>query len=1058
MGQVSGAQADPSSRLVVHRLRVDDLADPLGIDNRSPRLSWQLRSPGRHQRQHAYQIQAASTPELLADGDLDLWDSGAVHSDQCTRIRYDGKPLGSRQQVHWRVRVWDSDAQPSAWSEPGQWELGLLEQEDWDARWVTHPDWEITFRPEPVRILLGRTTARFVRMEVTRLGLPLEEGPNSDTVHRVLLGRVAVVRTGESPVDVTLGADVTVSEGNAIGHEPPLGYRSDGHRRPEITGAPLWVQIELGERCTFDEVWLYPHTDAVTKDGLTPGFPEDFVIGIGEASKGPFTVLHRATGAEAPPQPRQPSTMPVFVRQFTVERPIQHARLHITGLGLYEAHINGEMVGTAVLQPPQTDYSSRVVYSTYDVSSQLRSGENVLAALLGSGAYNLPFTPERYQMFSGPSRLPTLLAQLEITHTDGTMQRIVSDFSWRAEHGPITFSSWYGGEDVDGRRVTQGWDAPGADHGGWADAVEVAPPKADTLLSAQSAPAVRVVDRLDTVAFTEPTPGRYVFDLGTNVAGWPMLRTSGPTGTVVSMLPGERLAQDGTVDQTTMFLRRQIGKVGPVVDRYTLAGDGNVETWHPRFCYHGFRYVQVTGLPAAPSTSTISALVLRAGNDRAGSFACSNELLNSIHRIIDRSIQGNMFGVLTDCPNREKLAWLEQVHLAFGAVSRNYDVAAYYRSLVQNMAEAQDPDGWIPTTAPEYHILPPRFRDDPNWGAAFIMAPWLMYETYGDADTMQLHFAGMQRYMSYLTSRADGHLLDYGLGDWGAVDKSTPTALTGTYAYHRLAATMARIADVLDAPDEGKRYLAMAGAIGRAFNDRFLDAERGSYGSGSQAGDALALDMGIVPAAAGTAVLDHLISNVRTAGNHLTTGEIPLPALFRVLAANDRNDVVYDIATQTTHPSYGHQVVQGATSLTEFWDSPTGFGSQNHFMLGAIDEWFTRDLAGIQQAPGSVAYKTLVIRPAVVGDLTSVSGSYDTPQGPVATRWRREDARFSLDVEIPVNAEATVHMPPLDEVGESWTVRTDSDAEPLGIQDGRVVYAVGSGAWSFVVEPPASRS
>jgi alpha-L-rhamnosidase len=334
--------------------------------------------------------------------------------------------------------------------------------------------------------------------------------------------------------------------------------------------------------------------------------------------------------------------------------------------------------------------------------------------------------------------------------------------------------------------------------------------------------------------------------------------------------------------------------------------------------------------------------------------------------------------------------------------------------VVRNMADGQTGLGLVPDFVPEYVLYDDGFRDDPNWGDAMILTPWSMYETYGDVRTLETYYPNMRRYLDYLTSKSAGNLLDYGLSDWITPDATLPVGVVASYGYYRSAATLSKIAAVLGFMTDAQQYATLAQNIGDAFNALYLDDARHTYaGGGHQAADAVALDMGIVPANQRQGVLDDLIADIRARGNHVNVGIVSLGAVFRALSAAGRDDVIFDIATQTTNPSYGFQVVNGATSLTETWDgAATGQASQNHMMLGAIDEWFTADLAGIRQAPGTVGYGSLVIRPAVVGDLTHVYGSYRTPNGLVESEWTRDpDGRLTFQVTVPGNTTATVFLP-----------------------------------------------
>jgi alpha-L-rhamnosidase len=441
--------------------------------------------------------------------------------------------------------------------------------------------------------------------------------------------------------------------------------------------------------------------------------------------------------------------------------------------------------------------------------------------------------------------------------------------------------------------------------------------------------------------------------------------------------------------------------------------------------------------------------VLRAANAESASFSCSDDLLNAIHTIINRAVQSNMFSTLTDCPHREKLGWLDDIGLIFDVAARNYDVAAMYRKIVRDMSEAQSADGLVPTTAPELSLFAGAFRDDANWGGSIILAPWQMYRTYGDLQTVRDYYPAMRKYMGYLATQATGYLLDDGLGDWITLNTTTPVGVTASYAYMRLATVIAEIATLLGEKSDAAAYQALSGNISVAFNAMYYNASAASYSSGSQACNALALDAGFVPAGDQDAVLDTLITTIRAAGNHLDVGEIALPAVFRVLAQAGRHDVIHDIATLTTSPSYGYQVKSGSTSLAEDWGGMGTSGSQNHWMLGALDSWFTAGLGGIEQSPDSIAFTDLEIAPAVVGSLTSVSASYQSPQGRIATSWQVVGNSITLDVEIPANTTATVTLPLAPAGGSGARLSATDGAEPVGDDGTTAVWRIGPGDWTF---------
>lgn len=1015
--------------------RVGHLPSPLGIDATKPTLSWRFAAGPRNAVQSAYQVRAATSDARLARPDL--WDSGKVGGAAVSAV-YAGRALKSRERASWQVRVWDGHGRASAWSEPSHFEMGLLAAADWTAQWIGNEAWSAEPAPEPAAITFPARSARYVRLDVTRLGLPIKEGwPYK--VSRLQLAEIQVL-DGESGANAASGAPVTASESYTVGGqwEPksvtdgsltsdtaPFGYTSM-ERQDQDLAEPIWIQLDLGGEKRFDRVLLYPRTDVTTDDGRTANFPEDFTVQT-SADGETFDTAATVEGQEAPPPlHRQPEALPVFQREFEVGRRVRTARLYATALGVLDITVNGRPVSDAVLEPPYSAYKERLVYSTYDVTGLLHRGGNRVQVELGTGMAHVPPTPGRYEKLTRSDGKPVFLGQLEITYTDGSREVIASDASWRTALGATTFTNWYGGEDHDARRTPQDWS----------DAVKVAAPTAR--LAARTAPPIVPVGTFRTKKITQPKDGVHVVDLGTNFAGWPQLRVSGPAGTKVTMRPGELLNDDGTVSQHTTG--------SPIWDTYTLSGRGT-ETWHPRFVYHGFRYLQLEGLPSAPDEGTVTGIVLRAGNAKAGSFTSSHSLLNDIHRIIDRAVQSNMYSVLTDCPHREKLGWLEQANLVFPAVARNYDVAAYYGAIVRDIAEAQTADGLVPDIAPEFTVFSGGFRDDPNWGNVIVFAPWQMYRAYGDTATLRAYYPNMVRYVDYLSGKADGHLLDYGLGDWITFDNSTPKGVTATFGYHRAVSALARIAKVIGKDADAAGYEALAGQIGSAFNAEYATGD--TYGSGSQACDALALDMGVVPDGRKDAVLAHLVNGIKAKGYHLTVGEIALPSVFHVLSAAGRDDVIHAFATQTGNPSYGYQVVHGATSLTENWDGPTSGNSQNHFMLGAIDEWFHAGLAGLGQTDDSIAYETLLVRPAVVGDVTRAAAAYETPRGHAAASWRRTGRRLRLDVTVPPGTTARVEFP----VSGAARPRAPRDARWIGMANGRAVFEIGSGDWTFGGSP-----
>jgi alpha-L-rhamnosidase len=453
-------------------------------------------------------------------------------------------------------------------------------------------------------------------------------------------------------------------------------------------------------------------------------------------------------------------------------------------------------------------------------------------------------------------------------------------------------------------------------------------------------------------------------------------------------------------------------------------------------------------LAYVPQASDATSYTLRTNNDIAGTFNSSIELLNTIHKNVNRAVQSNMQSVFTDCPHREKRGWLEQDHLVFPSIQRFFDIQAHGHPLVRRIAEEQLNTGMVPTTAPEYYVSPPLFRDDPNWGNTIILLPLYLYQSYGETTFLEEFYPNMVLWVDYLTSRAKENIVSYGLADWAAIDRSTPTGVTGTYGYWMSANGLANIAAALNKTADAQKYSDLASNISSAFHTTYFNATAHTYATGSQAADAFALEMGAVPLIEQQHVVQHLINDIRQRNNHTSTGEVSLPSWFRMLSFHGHNDVVYDFLSRTDSPSYGYAIVHGATSLTEDWDGPApargqGLSSQNHFMFGAVDEWLTRSLAGIQQAPNSIDYRVLDIKPAMVGNIRHVEATYRTTRGWITSQWERDGMTFTLKVKIPYGSIAHVHIPGTNATSDYGTL---VDVEKA---TGKAVFKVESGSYTF---------
>jgi len=758
--------------------------------------------------------------------------------------------------------------------------------------------------------------------------------------------------------------------------------------------------------------------------------------------------------------------LPIFRSTFAVTKPVSRATLFISGLGESEAFLNGAAVTTAVLTPGWSDYRKTVLYDTYDVTRLLHSGMNAIGAMLGNGMYNVPGVQGRYTKFVGSFGQPKLIAELHLHYADGSSSVVSTNNSWRMTAGPVR-SLIYGGEDYDARNDPPGWTDANFSDAKWRPAVDVDGPGGE--LRAERLPPVEPMQRYTPVRITGPSPGVAVYDLGQNFAGRPRIGVEGPRGSAVSILTGELLDSSGRVTQASANASAD----DPVLFNYTLRGGGR-ENWAPQFSYYGFRYAEVrlSGAPIQPSVRpVVDRFEGESLHDAApvdGEFLSSDRLFDRIHALIDAAIRNNLFSVLTDCPTREKLPWLEQTYLAGPSLLYNFDLSLLYRKMGRDMREAQRSDGMVPSIAPEFVAFlddagrDTAFRDSPEWGSAMILSPWTAYTFYGDVRLLRENYDAMVLYADYLQGRSHDGMIDYGLGDWydigpGAPGESqlTGRGLTATAIYYEDLTDLARIALILDKLDDAQHFTDRAAKVKAALNDRLFHADTGNYDRGSQTANAMALALGLVPEEHRQAVLDNLVADIRNHGNHVTSGDIGFHYLVRALTDNGRSDVLYDMLMRTDSPSYGYQLAHGATALTEAWDSNPK-SSQDHFMLGHAEEWFYRGLAGIDFDLSRELNRRIWIHPQVVGHVGSAMAGYRSVLGPIASRWRLEGGSLHLDVIIPPGATATVTFPRefVGKVLESGRpLRGDDGVLAVDSKGGVDSCVVGSGTYHFIAEP-----
>jgi hypothetical protein len=754
-------------------------------------------------------------------------------------------------------------------------------------------------------------------------------------------------------------------------------------------------------------------------------------------------------------------------KEFSTALELKRAVVHVSGLGQYELFINGAKIGDYLLSPGWSYYPKTVLYDTYDVTNQIKSGANAIGLILGNSMYNIQPDSVRYVKFLGSFGPLKAIVQLQLEYENGSVQILGSDKSWQVSTGPVTYSNFYGGEDFDARLLPTDWAQPNLKADArWTKALECDGPGGELKgLSCASAP-VMGIETLSPIKITQLKPNLWVYDLGQNASIMPEIRVKGNAGAAVRIIPAELLKADSTVDRTSAT---QDG-VRPAWWQYTIATTNKTEYWLPQFFYQGGRYLQVELFPAKgdsilPTIEMLKGVVVHSSAEPIGTFSCSNELFNNIYQLVRWAQRSNMMSILTDCPQREKQGWLEQYHLNGLSLRYNFDLSTNFRKAMNDMADCQLENGLIPNIAPEFFIVTPDinngFRNSPEWGSSFIIVPWQQYLFTGDVSLLSRYYEQMKRYVAFLDASSKNNIIHAGLGDWYDIgpkpawgSQLTPVSFTATAIFFYDNQIMAQIASVLSKKEDAKQYEERTESIRQSFNKEFFNPQKGIYATGSNTTCAMPLFLNIVDPKNRKTLTDSLVSDIRRRGNAFTSGEVGYRFLLGALAQEGHSDLIYEMNNQTDKPGYGYQIKKGATSLTEKWDAGVGsFGSQNHFMSGQINEWFFHDLLGIGIDAEGAGFRKFIIKPMPIGDLEWVKGSYRTVSGLISVEWKRNNGTFELILNIPANTSATVYIPAKTEncVSENGKhVDKSKGIKFLRNEKDRVVYEVGSGEYHFV--------
>lgn len=1069
--------------LTVENLRCEYLVDPLAIDTAQPRLSWTVASSRRRQVQTAYRILVASNEKLLARGDGDLWDSGVVASDRTAQVRYEGRPLTSRMQCFWKVRVWDRDNNPSTWSRHASWTMGLLGQDEWQASWIgfdasrrrgpastgvdlSRASW--IWYPEGDPKTSAPVATRYFRKTFTLPGARRVEtavcAATADNSYKLYVNGVQVSAGTNfqqaSVVDVKdhlrVGTNVLAIEASNLGDAANpagalviLSLRFAGGQPSVVASDPTWLASDSGPAG-----WTSVDFSARR---WRP------VLVLGAYGSGPWGQVDVTSGQLFLPP------VQYLRKQFVLDKPVRRAVVRASALGNYELHLNGRRVGNAYFAPGWTDYRIRVYYDTYDVTDQLRRGANVIGAILADGWYSGYIGWGRKRDHYGMD--PRFAAQLRVEYTDGSSQLLTSDGSWTATTGPILEGDFLMGETYDARQEIPGWCTPGPGETSWSPVDVTA--RIDARIEARPGVPVEAFQTIRPVGVTEPAPETFVFDMGTNLAGFVRLHVADARpGQKIVLRFAERLNPDGTIYTTNLRGAR-------ATDTYICKG-GGTEVWQPRFTFHGFQYVEVSGYPGRPGLGAITGIELTSATPPVGRFECSDEMANTLYRNICQTQRANFIEVPTDCPQRdERLGWMGDAQIYVRTATYNNDVAAFFTKWLVDVEDAQLPNGAFTDVSPR---LVAEGGGTAAWGDAGVICPWTIYQVYGDTRVLSEHYDAMTEWIEYCRGTAKGLLRPAeGYGDWLSIRADTPKDVLATAYFAYSTKLVAQTADVLGKQADAVKYRRLFEDIKKAFNDAYVAAD-GRIQGDTQTVYVLALAFDLLGTERREPAAQHLVNDIRSRNWHLSTGFVGTKDLMTTLTRFGRTEVAYKLFHNDTFPSWGFSIKHGATSIWERWDGWTpekgfqdpGMNSFAHYSFGAVGEWMFKTIGGIDT--NGAGYKHVVIRPCPDGRLSWARVSYDSIRGPIATAWKIESRRKSngwdllhldsgservptlvLDVTIPANADATVYIPTRDPQSVTEGGKSPARAEGVtfvGIEGDNAVYRIGSGRYRFTAPLP----
>jgi alpha-L-rhamnosidase len=1091
---MAGGQTGP-----VH-LQVDNLDRPLGTDDATPRFSWQVNDQARGAKQTAYRVMVATRPELLAQGKADVWDSGKIPSGQSLNVKYAGPAVKASTRYFWRVEAWDKDGKQYPASAAEWWETGLLNQDAWKAEWIgwETPD-EAAERNAPAKWIANPeakpgkpdSEQKFAYRTVVNVDRPLKQvllfATAEDTASAWVNGQ-QVLRPSAFPPYHHLPwkkfvrADVTaqVAQGkNTIAIESV--HYIDKYGEKERTDAPPMIATVV--LLYTDGTSSAIVSDANWKSAVEP-HPGWESKGFDDAGWKNAVVWEQAKGSDEAPvlQPWIPDSVKEMRKDFDAGSRIMSARMYATALGTYELFLNGKPVSDARMAPGWTDYRERVLYQTYDVTELVKSGSNVLSALLAPGWYSTSLEWLQQPNNYGDTP-PALRAQLRLERADGSVEWVVTDASWKSRPSYILSSELYDGETQDLSRPKPVHRDRAAMNGAQTDngpenamngaqtfePVQIIQPK-EARIYAQEFEAIRVERSMPALKRTEPKPGVAIYDFGQNLAGVEKLEVTGPAGADVQVRAGEILNPDGTLYTENL-------RTAKVTDNFLLSGGGREELV-PQFTFHGFRYIEVSGLKTAPKVEDVKALVLHTAFPFTAELKTGNEMVNKLWSNILWGQRSNFVGVPTDCPQRdERLGWSADAQVFWRAASYNGALAPFTRKFSADLRGTQVGTPYYGIYAPG--TAKPHMGTGAAWSDAGVIIPWTSWIQTGDTMVIDENWQAMRKYVDAIdVSNPDGiwHN-DSGtpFGDWLSLEGRTKEDIVAT-AYWAYDVEMVRqMAHATGRTEEEEHYAELEAKIRDAFEKKFV--KTGAYIPGadngpspfgdinnpnakSKAGDTqtgyvLALHMNLVPESMRKAVAGRLVKKIEDNHGLLNTGFVGTPYLLEELTRTGHQKLAYDVLLNTGMPSWGYVIEHGATTTWERWNGDQMIGdpqmnSYNHYAYGAVADWIYRYAAGIDASPLDAGFHTVVLHPVFDARLSPLEFAYQSSYGEIKSSWTVKGRAAEWNVTLPANTTGRLQLSSAE--AARWKLEGVPLSQSPEIKKVDGGFALPAGAYRFVVE------